>query len=171
MGLNRSSPLPYALSAQKVLDARPDWVLAEHGSAMEFSAEDFRRRVEWGKVSAQAADALCVSGNHRADWDPHRVHVEPILHKAKPGATLAAKLVATNVLAQPQKLRVVLEGRNLTPEQAWDLDIPAGATVSRDIKVRLSDTTGAGRNVIALRIEDPGRSDASDAFLAVDIEP
>src|SRR5206468_4492145 len=39
MGLNRSSPLGYAASAQKVLEARPDWVLAEHGSAMEFSAE------------------------------------------------------------------------------------------------------------------------------------
>ncbi len=75
MGLNRSFPLPYSESAQKVLDARPDWVLAEHGSAMEFNAEDFRRRVEWGKVSARAADAVCVSGNHRRDWDPHRVHV------------------------------------------------------------------------------------------------
>src|SRR5919109_3743322 len=59
MGLNRSWPLPYAASAQKVLDAAPDWVLAEHGGAMEFSAEDFRRRVRWGKVSAVAADALC----------------------------------------------------------------------------------------------------------------
>src|SRR5262249_43072625 len=64
MGLNRSFPLVYAASAQKVLDVEPDWVLAEHGSAMEFSAEDFRRRVEWGKAAAKAADALCVSGDH-----------------------------------------------------------------------------------------------------------
>ena len=39
------SPLPYAASAQKVLNASPDWVLAEHGGPFEFNAEDFRRRV------------------------------------------------------------------------------------------------------------------------------
>src|SRR5262249_61921122 len=72
MGLNRSYPLPYADSARKVLDAAPDWVLAEHGGAFEFNAEDFRRRIEWGKVSAAAADALCVSGRHPHDREPHR---------------------------------------------------------------------------------------------------
>src|SRR4029077_21231406 len=83
MGLNRSFPLPYAASAKKVLDAAPDWVLAEHGGPFEFSAQDFRRRVEWGKATATAADAICLSGNHRHDWDPHRVRVEPIIQKAK----------------------------------------------------------------------------------------
>jgi glyoxylase-like metal-dependent hydrolase (beta-lactamase superfamily II) len=43
MGLNRSSPPMYAASAQKVLDAAPEWVVAEHGGPFEFSAEDFRR--------------------------------------------------------------------------------------------------------------------------------
>jgi len=70
MGLNRSHPLLYAASAQKVLDAKPEWVLAEHGGAFEFNAEDFRRRVDWGKVSAKAADTLCVSGSLLHDWDP-----------------------------------------------------------------------------------------------------
>src|SRR5579885_649071 len=50
MGLNRSWPLPYAASAQKVLDAAPDWVLAEHGGPFEFDREDWRRRVAWGKA-------------------------------------------------------------------------------------------------------------------------
>jgi glyoxylase-like metal-dependent hydrolase (beta-lactamase superfamily II) len=171
MGLNRSSPLPYAESAQKVLDARPDWVLAEHGSAMEFNAEDFRRRVEWGKVSAQAADAVCVSDNHRHDWDPHGVHVEPILHQARPGATLKATLVASNVLTRPQKRTVVLQGRGLTADQTWQLEVKAGDTARQEISLRLSDKVPAGRHVFALRVEDPMRSDASDAFLAVDVEP
>ena len=38
MGLNRSWPLYYAASAQKVLDAAPAWVLAEHGGPFEFNA-------------------------------------------------------------------------------------------------------------------------------------
>jgi glyoxylase-like metal-dependent hydrolase (beta-lactamase superfamily II) len=76
MGLNRSYPLPYAASAKQVLEAAPEWVLAEHGGPFEFSAEDFRRRIQWGQVSARAADAISPSGHHRRDWDPHRIHVE-----------------------------------------------------------------------------------------------
>src|SRR5207245_3288999 len=110
MGLNRSSPLPYAASAQKVLDAAPEWVLAEHGGPFEFNAEDFRRRVEWGRVSAVAADAVCPSGNHRHDWDINRVAVRPLLQKARPGTTAQATLVATNALNRREKLTVVPEG-------------------------------------------------------------
>src|SRR5207245_1283594 len=119
MGLNRSWPLPYAASARQVLDARPEWVLAEHGGPFEFNEEDWKRRVKWGEAGARAADALCPSGNHRHDWDPSRVRVEPLLHKAKTGATLRAALVASNVLKQPQTLTVALEGRGLTPDQTW----------------------------------------------------
>ncbi|MGL4423400.1 MAG: MBL fold metallo-hydrolase, partial [Gemmataceae bacterium] len=36
MGLNRSFPGAYAESAQAVLDAKPDWILAEHGGPFEF---------------------------------------------------------------------------------------------------------------------------------------
>src|SRR5207245_6400012 len=101
MGLNRSSPLPYAASAQKVLSAAPEWVLAEHGGPFEFNAEDFRRRVRWGEVSATASDALCPSGNHRRDWDPNRIAVEPLLQQAKPGEVLRAKLRVFNPLGRP----------------------------------------------------------------------
>ena len=45
MGLNRSSPAVYGLSAKKVLDIAPEWVLAEHGGPYVFDAEDYRRRV------------------------------------------------------------------------------------------------------------------------------
>ena len=81
MTWNRTPP-GYARSAQQVLDAKPDWVLAEHGGAFEFNAEDFRRRVQWGQESAKAADGICVSASHRHDWDPNRVHIEPVLRKA-----------------------------------------------------------------------------------------
>src|SRR5262249_45716814 len=106
-------------SAQKVLDAAPEWVLAEHGGAMEFSAEDFRRRVRWGREAARAADALSPSGNHRHDWDPHRVRVEPLVQKAKPGATLKATLVVSNALRVKRHLTVTLEGRGKVQDQRW----------------------------------------------------
>src|SRR5262249_57701059 len=117
MGLNRSWPLPYARSAQMVLDAGPEWVLAEHGGPYEFSAEDYRRRVKWGEASAKAADALCVSGHHRREWDPYRVQVLPLLQKPLPGATINIELIATAVGDQPETFAIALAGRGLLAEQ------------------------------------------------------
>jgi glyoxylase-like metal-dependent hydrolase (beta-lactamase superfamily II) len=171
MGLNRSWPLPYAASARKVLDAKPEWVLAEHGGPFEFNEEDWKRRVRWGEVSARAADAVCPSGNHRHDWDPSRVHVEPLLHHAKPGETLKAVLVASNVLGQPQKLQVALQGHGLTADQSWSLDVPAGETVRREVSIRLGEKVPAGRHVFALRVAERGKVDPSDTFVAVDGGP
>lgn len=170
MGLNRSFPLPYAESAQRVLDARPDWVLAEHGGAMEFNAEDFRRRVQWGKECAKAADALCISGNHRCDWDPHRVHIEPLVHKAKPGGTIRAVLTTANPLSRPVKLSVMLAGRGRFAEQTWDLEIPAGGKVRRDFALHLDPKTPLGRQIFIVKCKSGEAADGADAFLAVDVE-
>jgi hypothetical protein len=171
MGLNRSYPLPYAASAQKVLDAKPDWVLAEHGGAFEFNAEDFRRRVQWGKVSAVAADAICVSGSLRHDWDPSRVHFEPVVQKGKPGTTITGTLVVANPLPHRVKVAVVLKGRGLTADQTWEMDVKGGKTVQRAVSVRLADKVSAGRHIFYLRVTENGQADGSDAFLAVDVKP
>jgi glyoxylase-like metal-dependent hydrolase (beta-lactamase superfamily II) len=171
MGLNRSFPLPYSESAQKVLDACPDWVLAEHGGAMEFSAEDFHRRVEWGKECAKSADAICVSGSHRRDWDPHRVHIEPLIHKAKAGQTLNATLVIGNALSRPLKEKLTLEGRGYIANQNWEVEVPAGGSIRRQFTLRLKDNTPVGRQVFVLRGTCGEEVDGSDAFLAVDVQP
>ena len=171
MGLNRSWPRYYEASAQKVLEPAPDWVLAEHGGPFEFNAEDFRRRVEWGKVSAKAADALCVSGNHRLDWDPHRVHVEPLVQQAKAGDVLTATLVGSNPLDKPVHLSVRLEGRGLTADQTWELKVAAQGTVRREITVPLTAPLTAGRHILVLRITEGNVVEGSDAFLAIDVGP
>jgi glyoxylase-like metal-dependent hydrolase (beta-lactamase superfamily II) len=166
MGLNRSWPLYYSASAQKVLDAAPDWVLAEHGGPFEFNAEDFKRRVEWGKVSAKAADALCVSGSHRFDWDPHRIHVEPLVQKAKAGATLQATLVVNNPLPRKEKVSVTVEGRDAAADQALELEVAANSSARKEFTLKLKEKLAAGRHVLPLRVPD-----GSDAFLVVDIDP
>ncbi len=171
MGLNRSWPLYYAASAQKVLDSAPDWVLAEHGGAMEFNAEDFRRRVEWGKVSAKAADAVCPSGNHRMEWDPHRIHFEPLVQKAKAGETIKGTLVAFNPLARVEKLTVKLEGRDRATDQTWELEVPAGGTVRKNVTVQIGKAI-PGRHVFALQVhQQDGLQDGCDVFLVADLEP
>jgi glyoxylase-like metal-dependent hydrolase (beta-lactamase superfamily II) len=169
MGLNRSSPRMYAASAQKVLDAAPEWVLAEHGGPFEFNAEDFRRRVQWGQAAAKSADALCLSGSHDADWNPSRIHVEPLMQKAQAGATVKGTLVVTNSLPRREKLSVTMQGRYLSANQTWELEIAGGATVRRDISVRLADNVAVGRHVFTLRTNGPDGPDGSDTFFVVDV--
>ena len=63
------------------------------------------------------------SGEHRHDWDPHAVRVEPLLRKAKPGATLQLSLVVNNRLPQRRTLVVTLQGRGRTPDQSWEVGV------------------------------------------------
>jgi glyoxylase-like metal-dependent hydrolase (beta-lactamase superfamily II) len=171
MGLNRSFPSTYAASAQKVLKLAPEWVLAEHGGAFEFNAEDWRRRVGWGKAGAKAADALCPGGNHLGDWNPHRVHFRPLVQKAKAGQTLRGTVVADNPWPRAQKLRVALEGRGLTADQTWELDVDGAGSARREVTLKLGKAVRPGRHVFALRVTGPDGPDASDAFLVADVAP
>lgn len=170
MGMNRSFPLPYAASAQKVLEAAPEWVLAEHGGPFEFNAEDFRRRVKWGQASAVAADAISPSGNHRRDWDPNRVHLRPLMQKAKPGATLQWTLHAFNPLGRAEKLTLRLDGRGLTDDQKFDLDLAAGASVQRPLTLKLADKVSAGRHIFTFDVRTGDVDAGCDVLLVVDVE-
>ncbi|MBI3407752.1 MAG: MBL fold metallo-hydrolase [Planctomycetes bacterium] len=170
MGLNRSFPPLYAASAKKVLDAAPDWVLAEHGGPFEFNAEDFKRRVEWGLVSAEAADALSPTGNHLQDWNPHLIRVEPLVQKAKPGAKLIWTLVADNPLKHKQAWKVELEGRGVVADQNWLVEVAPGATARRDFSVQLPERLAKGRHIFILPARRGELRDGSDVFLGVDVE-
>jgi glyoxylase-like metal-dependent hydrolase (beta-lactamase superfamily II) len=170
MGLNRSGPGLYEQSARKVLSIKPDWVLAEHGSAMEFSEEDFRRRVEWAREAGKAADALSPSGRYQHDWNPHHVRVEPLLQKSKAGATVKGELFVENVMGKARKLTVTLQGRGRTDDQTWTIDVNAGATAKRAVEWKLSDKLKPGRHVFVLRVTDGDTMEPGEAFAAIDVE-
>ena len=170
MGLNRSYPLPYAESARKVLNVAPEWVLAEHGGPFVFNAEDFKRRVNWGETSAKAADAISISGQHRRDWDPHRITIEPIVFKTKAGAKLTATLRASNPRANLERVTISLQGRGLTDDQTWVVEVPAGKSVEKIVTIGLKPQIPPGRHILILRNADSLGIEAVDAFLAVDVE-
>lgn len=163
MGLNRSGPVLYERGARKVLEVAPEWVLAEHGSAMEFNADDFKRRVAWAQESGKAADALCVTSDHRHDWNPHHVRVEPVLRKVKAGEAVTVQLVVENVLATKRKLRVRLA------DQTWDFEVEAGKTVRRPVMLPVGKLP-AGRHVFALEVREGDAVEPGDAFAVVEVE-
>jgi glyoxylase-like metal-dependent hydrolase (beta-lactamase superfamily II) len=171
MGLNRSWPLPYAASARKVLAAAPDWVTAEHGGPFEFNVEDFRRRVQWGEVSARAADAVSPSGRHRHDWDPNRLYVTPLLQTARPGQTLSVTLNVRNPAEQPENVDVAVEGRGRFPDQRVRCTVSGGGQRSERLTFTLPADIPPGRYIFPLRETAEAGGGAADAFFAVDIGP
>jgi glyoxylase-like metal-dependent hydrolase (beta-lactamase superfamily II) len=170
MGLNRSWPGYYAASARRLLELRPDWVLAEHGGAFEFNEEDIRRRVRWGEEAAKAADNLSPSGNHRHDWDPHRIHIEPLVALAKPGETVQLELVATNPLDRPEKLQFRLPGRGVVADWEGALSVSAGGTEREKLAFTVDAKAAAGRHVLPLQVREGAIEDPVDAFLVIDVK-
>jgi glyoxylase-like metal-dependent hydrolase (beta-lactamase superfamily II) len=156
-GFNRGLPDGYARSAAKVLAARPDWILAEHGGAMEFHEEDWRRRVRWAEVAAQAADGLSPSGDHRRDWDPHLLRVEPFVLRARTDGEIRAELV----LAAPPagSLVVHLDGRGVVADQTIRVQ-----SIRTRFVTRLLRNPG-GRAAFPLRVEP---EDGSDVFFVLE---
>lgn len=165
MGLNRSWPSVYGESAKKVGKIAPEWVLAEHGGPYVFNEEDYKRRAEWGEEAGTACDAVCASGRHRRDWNPHAVSVEPCLVKAKAGTEVKAKLW---VEPNTGGVKVKLRGRGVVPDQDWTLT-DAKVRQSREIVFLLPATLTPGRYVFAVS-PTAGPGEFADPWLAVDVE-
>jgi glyoxylase-like metal-dependent hydrolase (beta-lactamase superfamily II) len=170
MGLYRSYPVVYARSAKKVLDLAPEWVLAEHGGPYVFDAEDYRRRVRWGEAAGKAADAVCVTGDHRLDWNPHRVSIEPVLLAARPGDEVQATVrIEAGGKSGPVHLR--FEGRGIVPDRAWDFEKVADTGQTVSWRFRLPEKLAPGRYVFAVRGVGTEHGDFADPFLAVEVRP
>lgn len=169
MGLNRAFPPYYAASAKAVLNAAPEWVLAEHGGPFVFDAEDWRRRIAWAEASAKALDALSISGKHLRDYNPHQVHIEPLVTKTKPGTEIAVDVVVENALDKAVSTDVVLEGRGVFADQSATIATPPGETRRSPLKLRLPELP-AGRYVFAVRATAGGEASQADAFAVIDVE-
>jgi glyoxylase-like metal-dependent hydrolase (beta-lactamase superfamily II) len=172
MALNRAPPSGYARSARKVLELAPDWILAEHGGPFEFSAEDFRRRVQWAEAAGKALDAICPSGDHRRDWDLHRLRVEPLVSAWPTGAAPPKlKLIATNPAGADEEIRFTVEGRGLVADTTVVLRIPAGRTAEAELPVSVigGGRLPAGRQVFAVRAVGRRGVEPADLFFAVDV--
>lgn len=165
MGLNRSWPSVYGQSAKKVLAIAPEWVLAEHGGPYVFNEEDYRRRAEWGEAAGKACDAVCASGNHRRDWNPHAVSVEPCLVKAKAGAEVKAKVWTD---ANVGIVKVKFQGRGVVPDQEWQFP-NSQQPQAKEFTLKLPADLAKGRHVFAVSPTATG-GEFADPWLAVDVE-
>lgn len=171
MGLNRSSPIPYGTSAKKVLDAAPEWVLAEHGGPYVFNAEDYRRRVKWGVAAGKECDALCVSGSHLRDWTPHRLTAEPLLQTARPGDTITVKLTLAGTGVRSENVAIRIPGRGRGPFDGLSLTLRSqpGQEQSTKLSIPLAADIAPGRHVFPIAVGDSTGREPVDAFFVVDV--
>jgi glyoxylase-like metal-dependent hydrolase (beta-lactamase superfamily II) len=169
-GFNRGLPRGYAQSARRVLELQPDWVLAEHGGAFAFAAEDFRRRVRWAEDAGAATDALSPSGDHAHDWDPHRVRIEPVLCAAIPGRTLRVQVVAANPTGKKITYKVRFTRPDLVLGKGVELTVPPRSEARREVQLSVPATLGKGRHVVPCEVTADGAQDGSDTILVLDVE-
>lgn len=169
-GMNRGLPGGYARSAQLVLDIRPDWVLAEHGGAFEFNAEDFRRRVRWAKEAAAVADALSPSGNHTHDWDPHRLRVEPFIVPAIPGRTVKVHMVVNNPLGHTRQLKISCMRPEIVLTRDLEVEIPPRVEKQQEIELNINSNVKPGRHIIPFVAWEGDAQDAADTFFVLQVE-
>lgn len=170
MGLNRSWPSFYATSAEMVLKARPDWILGEHGGACAFNEEDWKRRMAWGQAAASAADALSPSGNHRHDWDPHRIHLEPFVVKGKRGENVEVKLATSNPLNKGMAWRVSCDANPAIERFEAGINVAAGQFSAVPLKLVIKHAAPAGRTIVPVVVDAENCEDSSDVVLVVDVD-
>ncbi len=170
-GRNRGWPDLYAKSAQAVLEAKPDWVLAEHGGAFAFNTEDFQRRVAWGQAAAKAADAISPSGRFRRDWNPSRIQVEPLLVRGSPGETIKTTIVIDNPLPQAETFRLRLDQGLVASPWSSEITVPENGTARVELKFQIADQLPVGRHIVPLIVTSQAGEieDGADSFVVVEI--
>ncbi|HYE99935.1 MAG TPA: MBL fold metallo-hydrolase, partial [Planctomycetota bacterium] len=168
-GLNGSLPDDYAACAAKVLELKPDYVLASRGGPFGFSAEDWERRVRWAQEAGRACDRLSPSGNHRRDWDPQAVRVEPYVSRAAAGEAVSLEFVARNRLDRTRRIEIVLDGRGRVPSERRTLVMDARGTARALLTLRVSADAPKGRHAFPLRVLEDGAETGDDAAFLIDV--
>ena len=169
-GLNRGLPLGYAASVAKILERAPDWILAEHGGAMAFDREDFELRKRWADAAALAADALSPSGNHRQDWDPHRVRIEPVRLAAAAGQSVDVEVVVTNPTKSEQRLELSLDPAPGVSADVCKFNALPGRDTRRPMKLKLADDVSIGRHVLTFSATTDDEPEPADVFLVIELQ-
>jgi glyoxylase-like metal-dependent hydrolase (beta-lactamase superfamily II) len=169
-GLNRGLPGGYAQSVRKVIALRPDWVLAEHGGAFMYNAEDFRRRLRWAEEAAAAADALSPTGDHAFDWDPHRIAVEPLFVEGVPGRTARVQIVVANPTSQECRYQLRFTRPETVRAPDLEVTVPPRSEKRQEVELTVNNRVGKGRHIVPCIALQGDTQDGSDTFLVLQVE-
>ena len=169
-GRNRGLPDGYLKSMEKILTLRPDWILAEHGGAFEFNARDFERRRDFARRAIEVADRISPHGNHRLDWDPQRIRLEPLNSSVQAGGTKRLKLHVDNPTADSITYTIRPGHSGFTDGREWKVVAIPNATTSIDIDLTIPPGTVPGRIVLPFLVESNNELDGADTFAVLHVE-
>ncbi len=169
-GRNRGLPFGYVQSVEKILAMRPQWILAEHGGAFEFHPEDFRRRHDFATKAATLADQISPSGDHRIDWDPQRVRIEPLISSVRQNHPVKVRIVASNPSNEAISYVIRSARSGIVADGQWKLGVPAQSEASLNITLTVIHDVTAGRHVVPFWVEGADSLDSSDTFAVLEVE-
>ncbi len=169
-GRNRGLPDGYRRSAEKILAMKPDWILAEHGGAFTFHPDDFERRRDFAREAALLADGLSPSGDHRIDWDPQRVRIEPLISAATPAKPMRCLLVMHNPSRAAVAYTIRPARRDIVTETEWHAIVPAETETSLELTLTVLKGVPTGRHVVPFWVFSDQGLDASDTFIVLEVE-
>lgn len=170
-GLIGGMPSELAAGARVILEAKPDWILAARGGPFEFVAADWERRVAWANAAATACDRLSPSGDHRFDWNPGLVRVEPFIRPVslEGQRQVSVDVVVSNPLDRPQNVRVELAGRGVVEPVERELQVPPLAEARAVLPLRIADGAYPGLHVFPLRVLAGDAVRHDDAVFALEL--
>jgi hypothetical protein len=168
-GLNRALPADVAVAANLLLRIKPDWILASRGGSFEFNEADARRRLAWAQSAGAAADQLSPSGEHRKDWDPQLVRVEPFLSRSAAGRDAGVELVVRNPEQRPVSLQVRVQGREIAADLVRKVDVAAEGSARVPLTLKVAERVMAGRYPLAIRVYEGGVERGDDPVMIVDV--
>jgi glyoxylase-like metal-dependent hydrolase (beta-lactamase superfamily II) len=165
MGLNRGLPPGYAYSAAKVLEIRPEWVLAAHEGPFLFDEEEFRNRASWAAEVERCMKELApaAGGGWQAHHDPHALSVYPFMCEGRGGEWMGVRLTGE-------------EGIWGGLEKNWLWELPAGFEVremsgddsGQAFQIRIPDDTPSGQYAIYVQ---PKNNPVPETFCIVNVLP
>ena len=168
-GRNRGLPSGYAATVKRIQAMHPDWILAEHGGAFEYDSEDFRRRFDFAVQAGTLADRISPSGDHRLDWDPQRIRVEPLISPARTGQEVRLRIAVDNPTNAKTEYSVHVSGPEFGSNQSWTLTADALSTSAIDIELKVPSAATVGRLIVPFVIESQNGVDPADTFAVLDI--
>lgn len=170
-GANGALPADVSAGVALLQRLKPAWVLASRGGAFEYSEADAQRRLEWAQAAGKSADRLSASGNHRVDWDPCLVIVEPFATRTAPGRDVGVEILIRNPSRRDASLQIYIAGRGITADVSRTIHVKADDSVRVPLSFRVGDRVMSGRHPLLVRVYESDLERPDAAALILDVAP
>ncbi len=130
----------------------------------------FRRRLEFAVRARELADRISPSGDHRIDWDPQRIRVDPLISTVKRGEKVRLRVAVDNPSKTKTGYTIRVAPGLIARNQQWQVAAEPATESTIPMEFDLPSSISTGRLVIPFEVRSPQGIDPSDTFAVLQIE-